>query len=352
MLVNTILGKVDSLVEEYGLDLKANSMTRLGLLVDVFVSHVRYGTNVADYFLYKFYNLKHRARKTYMTQWDRMYLMNYVNGMKHFDLFEDKRLFVEAYGKYMGRSTCVMGDGEEAYLRWLESNPADKYIFKPAGGCCGKGIFVLTKDSEKLRDYAWLMEQDEELVAEPFIENCEEMKKLHPGTLNTLRICTVRKDDKSVIVGTYLRIGVAGRDTDNYNNGGIVVEVDQETGTVVSAGVNRKSKWFAFHPDSGEQLVGFRIPMWEECKALTLEVADVTPEVIYSGWDIAVLPTGPVLIEGNIGGDVDIQQAHGKGKRGTYEFLLPKRKWHFGFSKVAKPMTKHFEAKELLEQAK
>lgn len=348
MLMKYLVDKVDNLIEEFGLDMKGNSLTRGGLLLDILVSHVLYGTNVTDYFLHKFYSLKHRAKKTFMTQWDRMYMMCQVNGMEHFDLFEDKGQFAVKYGKYMGRSTCALAEGEEAYCRWLENNPASKYIFKPAGGGCGQGIFVLPQDSEKLRDYSRLIKEDDTLVVEPYIENCQELKKLHPGTLNTLRVCTLRKEGKPFIFGCYLRMGVAGIATDNYSNGGILAEVDLDSGVVITTGVNKKGKRFAFHPDSGEQIVGFKIPMWEETKALTLEVAEVTKDVVYSSWDIAILPNGPVLIEGNIGGDVDLQQTpRGIGKRALYEEYLPKRRQlHLGYNAVTKPYRDHAKAKE------
>lgn len=348
MLIKRLSDKIDSVIEEFGLDLKANSLTRFGLLVDLLTSHVLYGVNVTDYFLHKFYNLKPRAKKMYMTQWDRMYMMCKINGMENFDLFEDKGLFFQKYGKYMGRTACVLTEGEEAYLRWLENNPAGKYIFKPAGGCCGQGIFVLPQDSEKVRDYSWLTSQDEALVAEPYIENCEELKKVYPGTLNTLRVCTLRSEGKPVIIGCYLRMGVAGIATDNYSNGGVLAEVDLDSGVVITTAINKKGKRYAFHPDSGEQIVGLRIPMWKEVQALVMEVAEVTPEVVYSAWDIAVLPNGPVLIEGNIGGDVDLQQTpQGIGKRALYEPYLPKRRhWHFGFNTVTTTYRKHMDAKK------
>ena len=347
MLLKRIANKIDAVVEEFGVDMKANSLTRIGLLFDIFLSHVRYGTNVEDYFLYQFYNRKHRVRKDYVSSWDRSYMMNYANSPKYFELFEDKRRFVETYGKYMKRSLFTFADGEEAYHRWLEENPADRYIFKPAGGCCGVGIFVLPKDSDKIRDYAWLAEQAEDMVAEPFIENCEEVKKIYPGTLNTLRVPTMRKNGKPEIFCAYLRMGVAGIETDNYSNGGIAAPVDLESGVIYSCAMNRKGKRFVFHPDSVEQLVGFKIPMWEEVKALVLEVADITPEVVYSAWDIAVLPTGPVLVEGNICGDVaGMQQIHG-GMRVHYAPYLPKkRKLHFGYNAVGKPMREYYAAKE------
>lgn len=348
MLLNYLVEKIDGLVEEFGLNLKEIGLSRGRLLLDILVSHVRYGVNVTDYFLHQFYNRKHHEKKTYMTQWDRMYMMCYVNDIKYFDLFEDKRQFVEKYEKYMGRSICVLADGEEAYCRWLNNNSAANYIFKPADGCCGRGIFVLPKDSEKLRDHSWLMSQDKSLVVEPYIENCDELKRLYPGTLNTLRICTLIEEGKPVIIGCYLRMGVAGIATDNYSNGGILAEIDLDSGTVITTGVNKKGRRFAFHPDTGEQIVGCRIPMWEETKAFVLKVAEVTPEVIYSAWDIAILPNGPVLIEGNIGGDVDLQQTpRGIGKRALYELYLPKnRKLHFGYKDATKPYRDYIKNKQ------
>ena len=346
MLLRYLTEKIDRLTEEFGLNRKAVGLSRIALLLDILACHVRYGCNVADYFMYRFYNLRHRAKKTYMTQWDRMYMMCHVNGMEHFELFEDKRQFVKKYEKFMGRSTCVLSQGEEAYKRWLAENPAEKYIFKPADGSCGEGIFVVARDSEKLLDYAFLMGQNATLVVEPYIENCAELKKLNPGTLNTLRICTLRKAGKPYIFGCYLRMGVAGRDTDNYNNGGVVAEVDPQSGVLVTKATSRKGGQFAFHPDTGEQIVGFQIPMWEEVKALVLEVAEVTPEVIYSSWDIAILPGGPVLIEGNIGGDVDIQQTQGYGVKAIYAPYLPKKQGlHFGFRDVMKPYKTYFQKK-------
>lgn len=354
MLVKQLVEKIDNLIEEFNLDMSANSLTRGGLLFDIFASHVLYGANVTDYFLHKFYRLKHRARKTYMTQWDRQYMMCHVNGTKYLDLYEDKGQFAVGYEQYMGRTTCILADGKEPYCRWLEENPANKYIFKPADGCCGQGIFVLSQDSENLRNYSWLMEQDDKLVVEPYIENCEELKKIYPGTLNTLRICTLLREGKPVIVGCYLRMGVAGIATDNYSNGGILAEVDLDSGVVITTAINKKGKRFAFHPDTGEQIVGFKIPMWGEVKAFVEEISKVAPDVVYSAWDIAVLPSGPVLIEGNIGGDVDLQQTpQGIGKRALYEPYLPKkRRWHFGYSAVTKPYRDHDKAKKAAEAEK
>lgn len=338
MIIKSVFQKVNKIFGEFEGDENLKKIPRWKLLLDVVWAHIRYGTNVADYFLYKFYNLKHAARRTYVTQHDYLYLMCCVNNLENFTLFEDKRLFAEKYQRFLGRTVYPLADGEEGYLKWLDTHQSGKYIFKPADGYCGSGIFILEKDSEKLRDYNWLLTCNESLLAEPFIENCEQIRKLNPTTLNTIRVCTLSQKGIPTIVGSYLRMGVADKCTDNLGNGGIVAEIDMVSGVVMTTGVNKKGQRFVFHPDTKEQIVGFKIPMWEETKAMVIDAAKVTPDVIYTAWDVAILPNGPVIIEGNIGGGVEIQQMPREtGKRYIYEQYLPTRPlFYFGYRKVTK----------------
>jgi hypothetical protein len=56
---------------------------------------------------------------------------------------------------------------------------------------------------------------------------------------------------------------------------------------------------FAVHPLSGTPIVGFRVPLYAEVRALLERVAPVVPEMPYIGWDVAIGPDRPMLIEGN-----------------------------------------------------
>ena len=53
------------------------------------------------------------------------------------------------------------------------------------------------------------------------------------------------------------------------------------------------------HPASGAYLPGFQIPFWPELTACVRRAMDRVPGMGYVGWDIAVTPDGPELIEGN-----------------------------------------------------
>ena len=67
----------------------------------------------------------------------------------------------------------------------------------------------------------------------------------------------------------------------------------------------------------------------KEVKELVLKAAMVVPNVKYVGWDVAITPTGPVIIEGNDypGYDFWQQPEHTPDKIGLlpyYKNLLPK----------------------------
>lgn len=45
--------------------------------------------------------------------------------------------------------------------------------------------------------------------------------------------------------------------------------------------------------------MGYQLPMIEEAKALACQAALEIPEVGHVGWDMAIGPDGPAIIEGN-----------------------------------------------------
>jgi hypothetical protein len=59
------------------------------------------------------------------------------------------------------------------------------------------------------------------------------------------------------------------------------------------------------HPDTGETLVGFALPDWEEMKALCRKAADSFYGFRLQAWDIALTDRGPMLVEFNLPGDLD-----------------------------------------------
>ena len=68
------------------------------------------------------------------------------------------------------------------------------------------------------------------------------------------------------------------------------------------------------HPDTGLPIAGFVIPQWSELCDLTREAAAVFPGIRAQSWDAALTDNGPVFLEVNFGGDLNLAQlAYGEG---------------------------------------
>ncbi len=68
------------------------------------------------------------------------------------------------------------------------------------------------------------------------------------------------------------------------------------------------------HPDSGLAIAGFKLPQWREVSALVIRAQQSVPNLRSAGWDVAVTPDGPVLLEANLTYSTDILQvAYGRG---------------------------------------
>jgi hypothetical protein len=53
------------------------------------------------------------------------------------------------------------------------------------------------------------------------------------------------------------------------------------------------------HPDTGRRVAGEMLPSWPEARDLALEAHRRFPTLGSVGWDVALTPDGPVLVEGN-----------------------------------------------------
>ena len=103
------------------------------------------------------------------------------------------------------------------------------------------------------------------------------------------------------IVSSFLRIGAGGSIVDNGSSGGLFVGIDQESGVLKRTGY-RDMKFgggeFMEHPDTGFKFENFKVPYFKEACELAKEAAKYIPNG-FIGWDIALTPNGPTIIEGN-----------------------------------------------------
>jgi hypothetical protein len=135
--------------------------------------------------------------------------------------------------------------------------------------------------------------------------------------LASLRVIVFLGDEGPELFRAICKIPAGSNIADNFwRPGNLLGAVDLNSGEILRAvsGVGEAQVLHAIHPDTQHSLVGLRIPEWSRLVDLCRLAAAALPGVRTQGWDIAVTETGPVLLEVNFGGDLNLPQvAFGSG---------------------------------------
>ena len=112
-----------------------------------------------------------------------------------------------------------------------------------------------------------LNEYNGRFILEELIIQSEVVSKFHPASVNTVRVPTIRLDNDTLIVNPFFRIGQNENHVDNAGAGGIICDIDTETGCIFAA-ADEHGNTYTTHPNTHENLIGFQIPRWDEAKML------------------------------------------------------------------------------------
>jgi len=123
--------------------------------------------------------------------------------------------------------------------------------------------------------------------------------------------------DSIKINSAVIKIPVTDSIADNFwRTGNALGAVDHATGEITRIVVNGPNGHEVVGDDGSQlsRLLGSKIPYWSDICALVVKAATVFPPVRTQSWDIAISSDGPVLMEFNFGGDLNLHQiAHGRG---------------------------------------
>lgn len=182
---------------------------------------------------------------------------------------------------------------------------------KLVDGECGRGIFRLSfSDGEVFIDEKKCMPQEAysaltsgRYLAQTVITQHPKMAMLHPQSINTLRIVTVRslKDGIIRVWPSIIRIGTGSSIVDNTSQGGICVGINFETAHLKQWGFYKPQfgRKTDRHPDSGIVFSDFEIPFLQDAVNQAIYFHSMLPGMQSVGWDIAIGEDGPIFIEGN-----------------------------------------------------
>jgi hypothetical protein len=134
---------------------------------------------------------------------------------------------------------------------------------------------------------------------------------LTSGGLATVRLVTCRTPSGSIdFMPPAIRMPVGQAIVDNIAQGGLAAPIDLATGGICGPAIQKDKaigvSRFERHPDTGVHFVGVQLPCWREVLDLAQQAHTAFPSMPFVGWDIAILPGGPVVLEGNSWWDVDL----------------------------------------------
>lgn len=162
-------------------------------------------------------------------------------------------------------------------------------------------------------------------ILQNVVEQHKLINKINPSCINTIRIITIRGKSGAInVFAASLRLGVkADSYVDNRASGGMAVGITED-GKLKKYGFQHvefggKSEK---HPVTGIVFEGYQLPYWEEVVALVKKAHKCFRGIQSIGWDVAITPTGPILIEGNDNWEIpNPQDSHGGLKKKWYKLI-------------------------------
>ncbi len=296
---------------------------------------VAYHWDFSEFFLFHFLDSSREKRLSFVPEYEKNVFCDYVNDYEASKIFDSKWDTYSHFRDFYHRQVLAIDD-----LNLLDNNELDdfvaknsRFLIKPDSDACGRGIALVKGEStdERKKQIAKIVRgYRRRSVVEELIIQDDRMAVFHPGSVNTVRVFSVRFDERVEIFHPFFRIGRGDSVVDNAGAGGIICNIDKNSGRVIIAG-DERGHLFPVHPDTHVPIVGFVIPCWDELIETVTKLAGVIPEVRYVGWDLALTKEGWVMIEGN--------------DKGQFVFQIPSQT---GFRRELRKICKELVGKEVV----
>ena len=277
------------------------------VILDMVWCGLRYQAGYTDYELCALERTNAAQRKTYVTRGVNDRLVAQFNVPEYRHIFSNKDEFNAVFSDYLARGWMrIAPAGEPGFdlsaaaqaLREFCSGKTE-VVAKLRDGMCGNGVEMLRPaqypDPEKF--YTDLQSRGVGVLEDVIVQH-PDMSALYPDSINTLRLVTLNNGKTVTLVLALCRVGNGSR-VDNFLHGGMATRIDMQTGRMQYDCVDEKNRVYDKHPVTGVRFVGYQIPMWAQCVEMAKKAALEVPQIGYVGWDIAVTPDGPALVEGN-----------------------------------------------------
>jgi hypothetical protein len=236
-------------------------------------------------------------------------------------ILRDKLLFARVAASLNIPTPRVYAVLDAKSIAWLDRNATEPLealtadstlsldgFCKPLLGIQGDGAFALRVDRGRLLVSGKEIALDElrnmldsRCLLQHRIEQHPAVSALHASSINTVRLITFCRHGRVTLFSAASRIGTHGKSVDNWAAGGLIVRIDPQSGELRGEGFFKPGYGgrVTIHPDSNIRFEGYAIPYFREAVAMVARMHEGLPGIHSIGWDVAISPDGPVIIEGN-----------------------------------------------------
>lgn len=214
-------------------------------------------------------------------------------------------------------SLRTIADWEDLFLRRVPG----EFIVKPSEGLYGYGFRLFRREGDRFTDHHGVAMGVREIldrfredprfrsyVVQSRLTGHPELRRLS-GTdaLQCLRLVTlIGPDGAARVIHAHMKIIVGANTLDNIEagkTGNIHGVVDLASGTFIGGNImsldGSGNSACTHHPGTGVLMAGVPVPCWREACELTCRAAPAFSPLRTIGWDVAITPEGPYLLEAN-----------------------------------------------------
>lgn len=269
-------------------------------------SQAKTGCTYVEFMEYSFYN------KTLEEQ-DTFFLLSHtdkIRGKYNVDVafnrtIADKEKANILLAEFVNRKWCPnLETSFEDFKKTFEG--VGKIFYKPLSLSWGRGAKPYEINDDNIREvYDELLTMPEGVVEE-FVVQHDEMNRMSPTAVNTIRMATLSSKEPIDAEGNHfaicyatLKMGGKTGCVDNLHGGGVGAAVDLATGKLCTDAVDDFGNTYETHPVTGTTIKGFQIPYFNEAVDMLKRAVEKYNIQGYFGWDVAITQNGPKLIEVN-----------------------------------------------------
>lgn len=207
----------------------------------------------------------------------------------------------------------------EKFNEWIKEH---KTVFiKPVDSFGGKGILKIEEGSFFRLE---MLVSGIEFIIEKGLVQHDELNKINPHCINTLRVVTVNIAGEIIIPNCFFRMGMDNSYVDNGSSGGIFLNYSIQNNSLDKVAYSLAKcgavSYFS-HPITNFIFKEKKLPYPHRIMELVTKAAQVFPDTEIIGWDIGYTNEGPVVIEGNENPDVTMTQIALRGLKNSPVYM-------------------------------